>query len=148
MPIPQYHYYHGAALSIITEPGEFTGLARTPVYGAGAYAVNHNIGIFIKHTTHEDSPFHFTFSPEHQTGIRDMFRRYGDRTFVVLVCCEVGICVLSYGEYAAVIDENFNEQEGITVERPDGGGFRVRGAQGELPHVIPLNRFPTLIFEA
>ncbi len=89
------------------------GLARVEQFGSGAYAVNHDIGVFIKHTTHDDSPFQFTFSADHQQAIRDVFRHYDNQTFLVLVCGEVGICALTCGEYASVIDENFKEQRGL-----------------------------------
>lgn len=147
MSIPEYHYYHGAALSLITEQGKFTGLARTPALGSGAYAVNHDIGVFIKHTTKGKSPFHFTFAPEHQESIRKIFDRFGSKAFVLLVCGEEGICALTYGEYATVIKEDFKTQDSLTVERPGRGGFRVKGANGRLPKVIPVSRFPSIVFE-
>ena len=53
MAIAKKHFFHGAALSLVTARGEFTGLARLEDLGAAAYAVNHNIGMFIKHTERE-----------------------------------------------------------------------------------------------
>jgi hypothetical protein len=147
MAIPEYHFYHGAALSLIVSTGNFTGLSRVQGIRASAYAINNSIGILIKHTTNDISPWQFNFMPDHQETARTLFRTYNDKAFIALVCGKVGVCLLKYGEYASVIDENFREQENLTVERPDGGGFRVRGAGGRFPGVIPLNRFPTYIFE-
>jgi hypothetical protein len=147
MSIAEYHFYHGAALSLIVSRGEFTGLVRIPEIGGAAYAVNHDIGVYIKHTTNSSGPWQFNFHAGHQEAIRNLFNRYKEKTFVALVCGDVGVCLLKYGEYAAVIDENFKEQEGLSVEKPEGGGFRVQGASGQFGKVIPLNRFPSQIFE-
>jgi hypothetical protein len=146
MPIPDYHFYHGAALSLIVAQGEFTGLAKMPALGTAAYAVNHDIGVYIKHTTNSLSPWQFNFKPEHQTAIRDLFKKYSEKTFIALVCGREGVCIIEYGEYASVIDENFDEQEMLSVERPGGGGFRVQGGAGKLPKIVPVNRFPTHMF--
>ena len=146
MAIAKKHFFHGAALSLITVRGEFTGLARLKDLGAAAYAVNHNIGIYIKHTEKEDSPWTFGFSPEHQEAMQQLNARYGDHAFLVLVCPPAGVCLLTYGQYQQAIDENLTEQENIIVRRPGGGGFRVSGANGRVPGVIPVNRFPELLF--
>ncbi|MBW1999256.1 MAG: hypothetical protein JRJ29_15015 [Deltaproteobacteria bacterium] len=146
MAIPEKHFYHGAALSLIAARGEFTGLTRLPDYGSSAYAVNHDVGIYVKHTENDYTPWQFNFSPRHQKEVRDLFGRYHEKTFIVLVCGRIGVCLLTYGEYASAIDENFRDQEVLFVERPGGGGFRVRGAAGQLPRVIALNRFPESLF--
>ncbi|MBI4797068.1 MAG: hypothetical protein HY790_14735 [Deltaproteobacteria bacterium] len=147
MTISDYHFYHGAALSLIVSRGEFTGLARIKDAGSAAFAVNHDIAVYVKHATNSSSPWQFNFHPEHQEAIRNLFNKYKEKTFIALVCGKVGVCLLEYGEYAAVIDENFKEQEGLYVEKPEGGGFRVQGGSGKLNKVMPLNRFPIYIFE-
>jgi hypothetical protein len=147
MPIAEYHFYHGVALSLIVSRGEFTGLARIPKIGGAAYAINHDIGVYIKHATNSFGPWQFNFHPEHQEAIRNLFKKYNKKTFVALVCGNVGVCLLKFGEYKAVIDENFEKQEWLSVEKPEGGGFRVRGASGQFSKVIPLNYFPSHIFD-
>jgi hypothetical protein len=94
MTIADYHFYDGAALSLITGRGEFTALTRFPDVAGRAYAVNHDIGIYVKHSTTDGTRWQFTFAPEHQEAVRDLFRKYGDKTFIVLVCGEVGVCAL------------------------------------------------------
>jgi hypothetical protein len=63
--IADYHFYHGAALSLIVSEGSFTGLARMQDIGASVYAINHDIGLFIKHSTIDISPWQFTFLADH-----------------------------------------------------------------------------------
>jgi len=146
MAIPEYHFYHGAALSLIVSQGQFTGLARMPELGKAAYAVNHDTGIYIKHATTSSSPWQFIFKPDHQEAIRGLYKKYSDKTFIALVCEKEGVCLLTYGQYASVINENFKTDEGVSVERPGGGGFRVQGRAGKLNYVIRLNQFPADIF--
>ena len=146
MPIAEKHFYHGAALSLIAARGEFTALRRLREECRSAYAVNDNVGIYVKHSKAEYGPWQFNFLPDHQTEVRDLFRAKGERTFIVLVCGHTGVCLLTYGEYANVVDENFKEQEAVLVERKGAGGFRVRGAGGALERVVPLNRFPDGLF--
>ena len=134
-------------MSLIAERGEFTGLTLFPNVAGRAYIVNANIGIYIKHATTGTRRWQFTFAPEHQTAVRDLFRRFDDRTFVILVCAEVGVCALPYGQYAAALGEDFTAQRGLTVERPAGGGFRIHGAGGRVGRVVPLNGFPDCLFE-
>lgn len=140
--IREYHKYHGAALALIAEHEQFSSINKLREFDArSVYVINHDRALYVKHCTADDNAWNFTFAPEHQETIRELFARFPDRVYIVLVCNDE-ICLLSYGEYAACLDENFRESERLAVWRPDGGGFRVRGAQGQLPHVVPLNRFP------
>lgn len=147
MPFDDYHYYHGAALNIIAEQSAFSSINKFPgIDSRAAYLLNHNIALFVKHSTVEGLKWRYTFTPEHQDVIRKLFNSIGDRTYILLICRE-WVCILKYGEYASCLDENYKDDEWLEVWRPEGGGYRVRGARGELPHVIPLNRFPNMIFQ-
>ena len=145
MSISTENFYHGAALAKLVSSAEFTVLSRDDSFGRGGYRVNQTIGLFIKYSTHNSS-WQFTFQAEHQHSLREMLRLFPNKTYIALVCGEKGICLLSYGDYATVINENFTTQESITVDRPPRGCFRVRGSQGELDHTIPENRYPTDLF--
>ena len=143
--IPDYHFYHGAALSTLVSRTEFAGLTRM---GTSAYAVNNIIGLYIKHASKRSSPWQFTFSPDNQRDVRSLFQRYDRKTFIALVCGHHGICLLTYGEYAATLSEDFTNQRVLTVRRPPGGGFRVSGSAGNrLNGVVALNRYPRELFQ-
>lgn len=146
MAIRDYNFFHGAALSLIVSEAHFTVLGPIQGAGAGAYAVNQDRCVFIKHSVHEDSPWQFTFAGAHQEAIRGLFDHYHDNTFIALVCGRTGVCLLTYGEYANAIGENFQNNRYIRVRRPGGGGFRVIGSGGDHQGVIPLNRFPGALF--
>jgi len=75
-----------------------------------------------------------------------MFERYREKAFLALICKDIGVCLLTYGEYRKTVNERFLKAEGIKVEKPERGGFRVNGSKGRIG-VIPLNRYPRLLFE-
>lgn len=149
MSIPQRSFYHGAVLAEITENDNFTSINRVPnIKSTSAYQVNHNMGIFIKYTTTGDlSKWRFTFTPSQQDIIRKMFNIYEDRTYIVFVCQNEGICIVDYGIFAACVDMNHRDNEWCEIYRNEGGSFRIRGANGEYEKTIPLNAFPRILFE-
>lgn len=145
MTIPDYHFYHGLALSVLISRNAFTGLSRITDIGP-AYAVNNMIGLYIKHASNNRSPWQFTFHPDHQEEIRKLFDRYHNRTFLALVCGNAGICLLKFGQYSAILNPDYTTQKPMLLRRPRGGGFHVSGPAGEYRRVIPLNRFPEGLF--
>jgi hypothetical protein len=147
MSIADYHFYHGAALSILVSQSDFTGLSRIPDLG-NAYAVNNMTGLYIKRATADNSPWLFNFHPEHQTDIRNLFQRFNEKTFIALVCGKTGICLLQYGSYANVLEEDFNNQKTLTIKRPQSGGFRVVGQNQQLKGVVPIKNYPDGLFNS
>lgn len=146
MPFDDYHRYHGAALNVIVEQEAFCSLNKYPgINSRATYLLNHNTALFIKHST-TDGLWRFTFTPQHQGILRKLYGGVGNRTYILLVCND-WVCVLTYGEYAHCIDVNSVTDEWLEVQRPGGGGYRVRGAKGGLSNVIPLNRFPDILFK-
>jgi len=145
--IDEYQYYHGGVLVKLAEHEKFTSINKPlNINSRSAYIINHNIALYIKYSTADTNEWKFSFAPEHQNEIRKLADIYHERTYIVLVCANL-VCVLKYSEYADCLDENFIEKEWISVSRPEGGGFRVRGAKGQTLKVIPLNRFPRELFK-
>jgi len=148
MSIPERAFFHGAALFGITESEHFTSMNKVPnLDSPSAYLLNHDTGLYVKHTADDDSPWRFTFAPEHQDDVRRLFDSYREKTFVVLVCGRIGICVIDYGILAGCVDLNHRETEWLEVSRPEGGSFRIRGVKGQYERAIPLNAFPRVLFE-
>jgi hypothetical protein len=145
--IPEYHSIEGQALSLITSVGNFTGLTKIADIAGHAWAINNVRAIYVKHATSNRSPWVFNFASDHQSAVRSLFNKYGDdKTFIVMVCGREGICALTYGNYSATLEEDFTAQKYLKISKPSGGGFRVEGTNKRLQGVIPLNRFPSVIF--
>lgn len=141
---------HGAAISLITSQGEFQSITKPPGASQSEYLLNHDSALYMKYATEDadnENRWMFWFTPEHQEAIKRLSERYRNRTFIVLICYDEWVCILSYDEYRQCLDENQVENEWIEVTRPDGGGFRVRGKKDRLSRIIPLNAFPRILFE-
>lgn len=150
MSIPQKAFYHGAALFEITQDGHFSSINKMPnISSSSAYLLNHNIGVYIKHTTVEKEPkcWKFTFAPEHQEVIRKMYDLYREKTYVAFVCQDEGICVVDFSTLTSSVDFNYSDSEWCEIYRPDGGSFRIIGKKGEYPKTIALNAFPAVLFD-
>jgi hypothetical protein len=141
-----YHRYHGAALNIIAEQKAFSSINKYPgIDSRATYLLNHNTALFIKHSTVDELKWSFTFTSEHQDILKKLYDGMGERTYILLIC-KTWVCVLTYEEYASCLDVNHTTDEWLEVRRPQGGGYRVRGANRQLPNVVPLNRFPDILF--
>jgi hypothetical protein len=150
MTVSQRSFYHGAALYEITQDNHFTSINRLPNLDcSSAYQLNHDTGIYIKYaTTGSNASWRFTFSPEHQREIRKIYDIFQNKTYIIFVCEDQGICIVDYGIFAACIDLNHRESEWIEIYRPDGGSFRIRGVNGDYSRAIPLNSFSKILFES
>lgn|GEM_PF-1540122 len=82
-----------------------------------------------------------------QETVRKLFSKYDEKTYLALVCGKIGVCLLQYREYLALIYENFIQQEIISVAITKHGRFRVQGPKGQLKKAILMKRFPEAIFE-
>jgi hypothetical protein len=148
MTISRKAFFHGAALFDIVEDEHFTSINTYPnAEMNSAYSINHNIGIYMKYSAEDESPWHFNFKPDHKRDIRKMFEKYGAKTFICLICSSDGICVVPYSVYKNCVEENFTDQEDFVVTRDQRESYRVRGVKGEYPRVIHLNDFPKSLFE-
>lgn len=149
MTITQKAFFHGAALYEITQDEHFSSINRMAhVASSSAYLLNHNTGIYIKHTTveYETNRWRFTFAPEHQEVVRKMYDAYKELTYMIFVCKNDGICVVDFDLLTSCVDFNYTDSEWCEVYRRDGGSFRIAGAKGEYTRTIPLNSFPSVLF--
>jgi hypothetical protein len=128
--IDEYHYYHGAVLTIIAEHDYFTSINKFPgIKTRCGYFLNHNTALYIKHSTVDGLKWRFTFAPEYQINIRKMFDSMRERTFIILVCNNY-ICLLTYGEYRTCVDENFEEDEWLPAVGKFQGAAAATPVQG------------------
>lgn len=153
MGITQKAFYHGAALYEICQDMRFSSINSMPnIKSKHAYLLNHNTGLYIKHTTVEGDDgttksWRFTITKDEQTVIRGIFKTFKEKTYIVFVCTDEGICVVDYGTLISCVDFNNGENEWCEIYRSDGTSFRIRGNKGEHQYAIPLNAFPRVLFE-
>ena len=74
MSISDKSFYHGAVLYEITQSEQFTSINRVPNFDSSCtYLLNCNIGLYVKYSTLNISPWQFTFTKEHQNEVRRLF---------------------------------------------------------------------------
>lgn len=151
MTIPEKDFYHGAVLAAISEAEHFTSINKVPRLtrpSSHAYLLNHDTAFFVKYTTvKNNNAWRFTFPPDQQRTVRELFDAYGDKSFIVFVCEREAFCIVNFGIFASCLDLNYKDSEWFEIWRPDGGSFRVRGASGDHGRTVSLNAFPKALFE-
>ncbi|BBO36543.1 hypothetical protein [Lacipirellula parvula] len=143
MKIQQKDLFHGAALTQLTEHVSFKALNKADAK-YGHYMVNTDRRLMVKLTEKTSAPWTFTFQPDDLNTISSDIAS-GFRTFIVLVCGKVTICLLSEGDFSQLIDLTSPTAQWIKVEIPKAS-MRVRGSHGTLKGAITHNSFPDGVF--
>ena len=106
-----------------------------------------SVAIYVKHTKKNRSPWMFTFNQEHQEEV-EVLQNLFKCVFVLFVCGRDGIAGLSYEELKVVLDEEYEEVEGVSVKRKIGGNYWVSGRDGSLKKSITRSHFLEIIFNS
>ena len=124
--------YHGAFLALLVDKLEGPVLIeKLRGVGSGHYLINQRIPVSVKMSSKRRGPWTFNFMRPHQVAHEKLFKEYGE-LFVCLVCGRDGIAGLSMQEMRTVLDDNFEEQESISVRRRLKTMYQVVGRDGEL----------------
>lgn len=132
-------FYHGVVLIKILEDSRFHEIKRSE----NGYLVNGNLFIFIKYTTKSRSPWRFTFSdPE----IHYLNRQAGSikNLFLALVCGGDGICPVSWKDGERILN---NKGGWIAVNRKFNQSYGVSGPFGMLAKKVPVQQWPSILFD-
>ncbi|MDO3556385.1 hypothetical protein [Ralstonia pseudosolanacearum] len=144
MKIQDQDFYHGVALTQITEHKSFKALNRgSSKYGH--YLINTDRHVFVKYRKPNGVSWNHTISPDEVKTIAAACKK-DDLVWLCLVCGGVTICALDKAELNTVIDLSSTDQQWIRVDVPKGGGCRVSGSTGAVKKVIPHNAFPSKLF--
>lgn len=106
-----------------------------PKLGGGSYLLNNRIPVYLKHATARKGPWQFTFLRDHQEMQQLLFDDYGE-CFTCLVCGRDGVAGMNMSELRQVLDHHFEEQEVISVRRPRGTQYLVKGRDGTLERKV------------
>jgi hypothetical protein len=134
MPLREYEFYHGAALSrLLSITGELR-LVRLSEVGAGCYAINDRIGALIKYATDRLTPWSFTFHADHKQAIRALGATFPD-VMILLVCRDDGIVALDQSATLSLIGDDFVSAT-ISVLRKPRQMYLVSGPLATLPRKL------------
>ncbi|AIO70487.1 hypothetical protein [Burkholderia oklahomensis] len=146
MKIQEKDFYHGAALTQITEHPSFKALNTAGSGHYGHYLINADRHVFVKYRTGNGRSWNHVFSIGELNTLRAIFAK---QKFVwhALVCGDLTVCLLSKDDVERLIDVQDQEQQRIKVDVPQNGSCHVSGTLGELPHVVRHNDFPARLFQ-
>ena len=100
------------------------------------------IGCYIKTSRARRSPWRYTFIKEHQAEIEEM-KKETDQVFVLLLAGTDGVALLAYEQLKKLLDEQFEDNEWLSVSRKFNQYYRVDGHDGKKKLNVPKNSFPS-----
>jgi hypothetical protein len=109
-----------------------------------SYAVNGDLGIFIKYSSKRMSPWRFTFRAEHLVEIERL--RFNHKVFAILVCNDDGIVCLNYEELKTLVYNDNLEGGWISASRSARKKYGINGTNGTLKTKVGANDFPSKMF--
>jgi len=124
--------YYGSFFTLLLDNlSEPVSLRKLETRGGGLYLINEVTPIALKMSSKRLGPWTFNFLRSHQKVYDDLFRHYSD-FYVCLICGRDGIAGLSMQELRLVLDENYEEQEIVSVRRRLKKMYQVTGKDGTL----------------
>lgn len=105
-----------------------------------------SFGLFLKSSNKRRSPWQYSFTKDHQMEIEHL-RRSFDETFILFLNGEDGVACINYAQLKQVLDDNFEEVEGVRVSRKIRESYRINGRDGNLSRTLPRNSFPESIID-
>jgi len=139
------HTYHGVVFARIVEHPSFKALNKVDKK-YGHYQLNNDRLFLVKHAGSGTRSWQFTFSPDDlETLSADLDK--GNKTYVVLVCGNVTVCILHKRQFSKLLDIDSPCSQWIRVKIPaPRARMRLSGSQNSLNYVVPHNAFPRVLF--
>ncbi|MBO6687594.1 MAG: hypothetical protein JJ931_05390 [Henriciella sp.] len=131
--------YFGAVFSYIVDRWDGSVAIRKAYEDfAGFYLLNERLPIYIKYSSQRRGPWKFTFHKEHQER-QQFLAEVHKECIMIFVCGRDGIVALKHQDFRAVLDENFEAQESVTVRRRHNKMYQIKGRDGVLEKRISRN---------
>lgn len=141
--LDEYEFYQGLVLrQLITESP--LSLTVRPFVREGrisAFAVNGQVGVFIKHSAKRMSPWRFTFNLVQAADLLDLEAKL-PKTFVVFVCGDDGIVTLDIASLHQIVSFEESDHGWVRAERKPRSQYTVGGNRAEFPNKVPSGTSP------
>ncbi len=150
MNITDQEIYHGIVCQKILKQLEDNGFKDGITFQSGTsknsilikLREENFFGVYIKYTKKNLSPWAFSFHYEHQEEIKILNELCSD-VFVALVCGYDGVPLISYNELKELLDDNFEENERISITRKPRGNYWLKGRDGVLEKSVTVSDLGT-----
>ena len=139
---------HGAALTQVVEHKDFKALNKASTE-YGHYQINEDRRLWVKYLSKKGPNWQFKFSPDEARRIQVDAEEHPDaRVFVVLVCGDHTVCLLSADDLWSILDRNDRDDtQTVRVSAPQGRSMEVSGPLGGLGRTVRHNSFPDWVME-
>jgi hypothetical protein len=132
--LPDYGRYYGCALVQVVENFSIP-ITISRLDAQGYYLLNDKAPLYVKFSRNRRGPWGFTFRRDHQIQYQKVAEEYGD-CILTLVCGSDGIVALSFAQVREVLDDQFEEQEAISIRRKLNRMYSVGGTDGKLSNKV------------
>lgn len=110
----------------------------------GVYLLDERLPIYVKISKDRFSPWNFNFQNKQQRLYQLLVDNFGD-CISVFVCGNDGIVALNHDQLRHILDDNFEEQEQVSIKRKRREMYSIKGRDGELKDKIGRNSLNKII---
>jgi hypothetical protein len=145
--ISEFEFFHGVTFAHILHAAQRE--VRIKSFNAldnAAYVLDGTKGIYIKYSTKRLSPWRFSFQQRHVEQILSMKEALGS-AFLVLVCNDDGIVVLSFDEITEILGGTGDAVEWVSATRSRRKMYSIKGSRGELSLKVGRDDFLRKMFD-
>lgn len=97
-----------------------------------------DIGLYIKYTKKNNSPWSYSFHFDHQEEIK-ILSEICSEVFIAFVCGHDGVALISYQELKQLLDDDFEENERVSISRKPAGNYWLKGRDGKLEQYVTIS---------
>ena len=144
--ISEFEFFHGVVFARMLHATQ-RQLCLRPYPGSenAAYVLDGDKGIYIKYSSKRLSPWRFSFQKRHQETILEMKKNVGS-VYVLLVCNDDGVVVLTFDELKQILDENHEAVAWISATRNRRQMYSIKGSDGKLNVKVGRDEFLEKMF--
>ena len=144
--ISEFEFYHGVAFArmLHATQREVAIKPYSPSDNA-AYVLDRSIGVYVKYSLKRLSPWRFSFQQRHREKIIEMKKDLGN-VFVLLVCNEDGIVILTFDELRQILNKAPEGTEWVSATRNKRQMYSISGSDGTLGFKVGKDEFSEKLF--
>lgn len=142
--LPDYNRYHGCVFMQLLERRPAITVEKISADAQGVYLLEKSIPLYVKFSRSRRGPWAFTFQAEHQVRCDELSKQFGT-VITALVCGTDGIVALDHKELRSVLDDQVDDQEGVTIRRKLGHMYSVAGKNGKLARKVGRDSLAVLV---
>jgi hypothetical protein len=144
--ISEFEFFHGVVFArMLHATQRQLSIKPYSLSDNAAYVVDGDKGIYIKYSSKRLSPWRFSFQQRHQDKMLEMKKTIG-AVFLILVCNDDGVVVLTFDELKQILDENHEAVEWISASRNRRQMYSIKGSDGKLSFKVGKDEFLGKLF--